>query len=92
LMKTYIEMLESKDEVFHPSEYKAIRAEIIQNCVDISVKCLLTLGASALIKGHPVEMITRDLIAIGTHVTSLYEDAIDVYGKYLFDHPVFVMG
>lgn len=92
LMKTYIEMLESKDEVFHPSEYKAIRAEIIQNCVDISVKCVLTLGASALIKGHPVEMITRDLIAIGTHVTSLYEDAIDVYGKYLFDHPVFVMG
>jgi len=92
LMRTYIEMLESKEEKYDPSEFKAIRAEIIQNCVDISVKCLLTLGASALVKGHPVEMITRDLIAVATHVTSLYEDAIDVYGKYLFDQPVFVMG
>ena len=84
-------MLES-DEHVHPSEFKAIRAEIIQICVDISVKCNLTLGASALIKGHPVEMITRDLIAIGTHVTSLYEDAIDVYGKHLFDFPTRVLG
>ena len=91
LMKTYIEMLESEEHV-HPSEFKAIRAEIIQICVDISVKCNLTLGASALIKGHPVEMITRDLIAIGAHVTSLYEDAIDVYGKHLFDYPTNVLG
>ena len=41
LMNTYIEMLES-DEHVHPSEFKAIRAEIIQICVDISVKCTLT--------------------------------------------------
>lgn len=91
LMKTYIEMLES-DRYVHPSEFKAIRAEIIQICIDISIKCTLTLGAFALIKGHPVEMITRDLIAIGTHVTSLYEDAIDVYGKHLFDYPTKVLG
>lgn len=92
LMRTYIDMLETTEKQYHGSEYKAIRAEIIQNCVDIAVKCLLTLGASALVKGHPVEMITRDLIAVGTHVTSLYEDAIDVYGKFLFGQPVFVMG
>ncbi|WP_226036064.1 acyl-CoA dehydrogenase family protein [Aquibacillus saliphilus] len=92
LMRTYIDMLESKEKTYHPSEFKAIRAEIIQNCVDIAVKCLLTLGASALLKGHPIEIITRDLLAIATHVTSLYEDAIDVYGKHLFDYPVFVMG
>jgi len=91
LMKTYIEMLES-DTYVHPSEFKAIRAEIIQICIDIAVKCTLTLGAFALIKGHPVEMITRDLIAIGTHVTSLYEDAIDIYGKHLFDYPTRVLG
>lgn len=91
LMKTYIELLEA-DEPVHPSEFKAIRAEIIQLCIDIAVKCTLTLGASSLIKGHPVEMITRDLIAIGTHITSLYEDAIDVYGKHLFDYPTNVLG
>lgn len=91
LMNTYIDLLES-DKVIDPSEFKAIRAEIIQNCVDISVKCVLTLGASALIKGHPVEMISRDLIAIGTHITSLYEDAIDAYGKHLFDFPSRVLG
>lgn len=91
LMSTYIKMLESDQQV-HPSEFKAIRAEIIQICVDIAVKCTLTLGASALIKGHPVEIITRDLIAIGTHVTSLYEDAIDVYGQHLFDYPTKVLG
>lgn len=91
LLKTYIDMLNSEEE--HPgSEYKAIRAEIIQNCVDISMKALLTLGASALAKGHPIEIMTRDLIAIGTHVTSLYEDAIEVYGKQLFDYPVRVLG
>jgi len=91
LMKTYIEMLEN-DEGVHPSEFKAIRAEIIQNCVDISVKTILTLGAFALVKGNPVEMITRDLIAIGTHVTSLYEDAVEAYGKHLFDYPSPVLG
>lgn len=91
LMKTYIEMLEA-DKKYHPSEFKAIRSEIIQNCVDIAVKCLLTRGASALAKGNPIEMIVRDLLAIGTHVTSLYEDAIDAYGKYLFDYNSPVMG
>ena len=91
LMKTYIEMLEAEEQ-YPPSQFKAMRAEIIQNCVDISVKAILTLGASALAKGHPVEMITRDLIAIGTHVTSLYEDAIDVYGKQLFDFEAPVLG
>jgi len=91
LMKTYIELLESQEPV-PPSEFKAIRAEIIQNCIDIAVKCTLTLGASSLIKGHPIEMLTRDLIAIGTHVTSLYEDAIDAYGKHLFGYPTHVLG
>ena len=91
MMESYIKMLES-DQKYHPSEFKAIRAEIIQNCVDIAVKCLLTRGASALAKGSPIEMIVRDLLAIGTHVTSLYEDAVEAYGKYLFDYPSPAMG
>lgn len=55
-------------------------------------KCLLTLGASALLKGDPIEMITRDLLALATHNTSLYEDAVDVYGKHLFGYPTTIRG
>ena len=91
LMETYINMLEA-DQIYHPSEFKAIRSEIIQHCVDIAVKCLLTRGASALAKGSPIEMMVRDLLAIGTHVTSLYEDAIEAYGKHLFDYHSPVLG
>jgi len=77
---------------YDPSEYKAIRAGIIQYCIDIAQRALLTLGAGALIKGHPLEMIVRDLLAIGTHVTSLYEDAVDAYGKMLFGYDSGVRG
>lgn len=93
LMRTYIEMLEKDTgNEYDPSEYKAIRASIIQYCIDIAQKALLTLGAGALIKGHPLEMIVRDLLAIGTHVTSLYEDAVDAYGKRLFGYQSGVRG
>lgn len=93
LMRTYIEMLEEDTgDKYDPSEYKAIRASIIQSCIDIAQKALLTLGAGTLIKGHPLEMIVRDLLAIGTHVTSLYEDAVDAYGKKLFGYNSGVRG
>ncbi|TQR08585.1 acyl-CoA dehydrogenase family protein [Psychrobacillus soli] len=93
LMRTYIEMLEEDTgHKYDPSEYKAIRACIIQYCIDIAQRALLTSGAAALIKGHPLEMIVRDLLAIGTHVTSLYEDAVDAYGKMLFGYNSEVRG
>lgn len=93
LMRTYIEMLEEDTgHRYDPSEYKAIRARIVQYCIDIAQKALLALGATALIKGHPLEMIVRDLLAIGTHVTSLYEDAVDAYGKMLFGYESGVRG
>ncbi|RHW37471.1 flavin-dependent monooxygenase [Lysinibacillus yapensis] len=92
LMNEYIQMLESRSNAHHPAEYNAIRVKIVQYCVDIAVKATLTLGASALIKGHPLEMITRDLIAVGAHITSLYEDGIDHYGKTLFDVETFCIG
>lgn len=84
LMKEYINMIETDNGQYHPSEYHAIRASIIQNCIDISVRATLAMGASAILKGSPFEMITRDLITIGTHITSLYDDAVDAYGKTLF--------
>jgi 3-hydroxy-9,10-secoandrosta-1,3,5(10)-triene-9,17-dione monooxygenase len=92
LMNEYVQMLESKSNAHHPAEYNAIRVKIVQYCIDIAVKATLTLGASALIKGNPLEMMTRDLIAIGAHVTSLYEDGIDSFGKVLFDVPTFCLG
>lgn len=85
LMHQYIRLMESdKGGPYEGARYKAIRASIIDKCVHIGVRSLLTLGGHALLKGHPVELFTRDLIAIGTHITSLYEDAVTGYGRHLF--------
>ncbi|KIH70270.1 acyl-CoA dehydrogenase family protein [Salinicoccus roseus] len=92
LMKEYIEMLESDQGQYDPAEYNGIRVHIIKNCLDIANRAVATLGASALAKGQPLEMILRDLMAISTHVTSLYEDGIDNYGKSLFGVQSMAMG
>lgn len=84
LMREYIDMINEDDGQYDPSVYHALRVEIIRNCVDIAVTATLSLGASALKRGTPVEMMMRDLIAIGTHVSSLYEDGLEAFGKYLF--------
>ncbi|MCL6577254.1 flavin-dependent monooxygenase [Kyrpidia sp.] len=93
LMKEYIRMLESdKGGLYDPSVYKALRVEIIDECVGIAQKATMSLGAKALLKGHPLEMILRDLITIGTHITSLYEDGLESYGKHLFGYPSNALG
>jgi len=92
LMDEYIRMLETDSGQYSPGEYNGLRVQIIQNCVDIAVKATLSLGASALAKGNPLEMMTRDLITIGTHLTSLYEDGIDNYGKALFGIQPTILG
>lgn len=92
LMNEYIQMLEGGRGTHHPAEFNAIRVTIVQYCNDIASKATLTLGATALLKGNPLEMITRDLIAIGAHITSLYEDGIDNFGKVLFDVSTFCLG
>jgi alkylation response protein AidB-like acyl-CoA dehydrogenase len=84
LMKEYINMLDTDNGQYNPGEYNAIRVTIIQNCIDIAVKATLALGASAILKGSPLEMITRDLMAIATHITSLYDDGMEAYGQSLF--------
>lgn len=85
LLNEYILMMEQdKGGSYEGAKYKAIRASIIDKCAHIGVKSLLTLGGHALLKGHPVELFTRDLIAIATHITSLYEDGIYGYGRHLF--------
>lgn len=85
LLTEYINMMETdKGGPYEGAKYKAIRAEIIEKCTQIGVRAMLTLGGHALLKGHPVELFTRDLIAIGTHITSLYEDGMLGYGRHLF--------
>lgn len=92
LLKEYINMLETDEEQFSPGEYNGIRARIIKDCQEIANRAVSTLGASALAKGQPLEMMMRDLMAISTHMTSLYEDGIDNYGKYLFGVETKVLG
>lgn len=84
LLKEYIEMLETDDGQFDPGEYNAIRVQIVKICLDIAVRATSSLGATALAKGNVVEVMTRDLIAISTHITSIYEDGIDNFGKSIF--------
>ncbi|MEK4078695.1 acyl-CoA dehydrogenase family protein [Solibacillus sp. FSL K6-1126] len=85
LLNEYINMMQTdKGGSYEGAKYKAIRAKVIDKCTQIGVKSLLTLGGHALLKGHPVELFSRDLIAIATHITSLYEDGILGYGRHLF--------
>lgn len=89
LLHDYIaNMYEDAGNAYDPAKYKAIRASLIQKCSDIGYRSLLALGGHALLKGHPIEMFSRDLIAIATHRSSLYEDAVIEFGKELFGFPV----
>ncbi|MBV1960566.1 MAG: hypothetical protein KUG52_01140 [Immundisolibacteraceae bacterium] len=69
----------------------AIRGQMARNGVEIATEASQALGATALFKGDPVEMFTRDLLTIGAHASHLYEDAMSVYGGTVFGgaaHPV----
>lgn len=84
LLREYIDMLETDVGQYNDGEYNAMRVSLIKNCLEIAVRATSTLGASALAKGGIMEIMTRDLLTISTHVTSLYEDSIDQYGKEIF--------
>jgi len=93
LLNEYIaQMYRDKDQPYNEAEYKAMRASLIRKCVNIAVRSLLTLGGHAVLKGHPIELFTRDLLTVGTHLSSLYEDAVNIYGKKLFGFPVVTRG
>ncbi|MEM4661106.1 MAG: hypothetical protein QXQ73_00285 [Desulfurococcaceae archaeon] len=65
----------------------ALRAQIAQKGVDIAVKAGQALGGTALYRGDPVELFTRDLLTLGSHASHLYVDAISTYGSALFGGP-----
>ncbi|KIL45122.1 acyl-CoA dehydrogenase family protein [Jeotgalibacillus soli] len=62
----------------------ALRGHVAKSAVDIAVKTMLTLGGTAIFKGDPVELFTRDLLALAAHPNHLYEDAMAAYGSTLF--------
>ncbi|HWL22483.1 MAG TPA: acyl-CoA dehydrogenase family protein [Ureibacillus sp.] len=89
LLNDYIaNMYKDAGNPYNAGKYKAMRAALIEKSCNIGYRSLLTLGGHALLKGHPVELFTRDLMAIATHKSSLYEDAVNVYGKELFGFPI----
>lgn len=87
MMREYVDMLETDNGQYDPSEYNMIRVKIIRECVDLAVLATSSIGASGLKRGTVFEVMTRDLITISTHVTSLFEDGIFSYGKFLFGLP-----
>lgn len=85
LLNEYITNMEKDgDQPYDAGKYKAIRAALIEKSCNIGYRSMLTLGSQAILKGHPVELFSRDLIAIATHKSSLYQDAVNAYGKELF--------
>lgn len=88
LVDHYIDLLENFDSEnpTPPEEFFAIRATAIKHCTEIANRVLLTLGGAALAKGDIVELMTRDILSVATHITALYEDAVADYGKNLFGY------
>lgn len=87
LLDQYVRLLENYEQngaSTSPAEFFAIRTKAIKMCTDIAVRALLTLGGGALYKGGTMELFLRDIIAVATHKTSLYEDSVAAYGKELF--------
>ena len=65
----------------------ALRAKIAQGGVEIVVKAGQAMGGTALYRGDPVELYTRDLLTLGSHASHLYVDAMATYGGALFGGP-----
>jgi alkylation response protein AidB-like acyl-CoA dehydrogenase len=87
LMERYIELLENYEAngaITPPAEFFAMRTKIIKSASEIALRVLLTLGGGALYKGGPIELFFRDILAVATHKTSLYEDSVAAYGQELF--------
>jgi 3-hydroxy-9,10-secoandrosta-1,3,5(10)-triene-9,17-dione monooxygenase len=78
---TVVNTAEEKAQMF------ALRGEIAHGGVDVAVKATQMLGGTALFKGDPVEMFTRDLLNLGSHGSHLYEDAMTTYGGAIFGGP-----
>ncbi|MEW4981982.1 MAG: hypothetical protein AB1Y26_01945 [Cycloclasticus sp.] len=94
LVERYQNQLENwleKGQITNTDEEKSmmfgLRGAIAKCGVDIAIKATQALGGTALYKGDPVELFTRDLIVLGAHSSHIYEDAMTTYGGALFGGP-----
>jgi 3-hydroxy-9,10-secoandrosta-1,3,5(10)-triene-9,17-dione monooxygenase len=94
LLDKYISLLENYEmgKEDKRGEFAAIRAKITKNVTDIAVKVLLTLGGFSMFKGDPIEIFVRDLLAVCTHRSNLYEDSVESFGKTQFGFDVSING
>ncbi|WP_247747387.1 acyl-CoA dehydrogenase [Alkalihalobacillus sp. BA299] len=88
LMDQYYELLATYETEgpYEKGEFSAIRAEIIKISQDIATTVMVSLGGAALTKNDTIEVFVRDIIAVASHVTSLYEDAVYSYGRNLYGY------
>jgi len=94
LMEQYYELLETYeiDGPYEKGEFSSLRAEIVKICQDIATTVMVSLGGASLAKNGTVEVFVRDIIAVATHITSLYEDALYTYGRNLYGYEGIGMG
>lgn len=86
LMEQYHQLLDTyeTDGPYPKGEFASLRAEIIKICHEIATTVMVSLGGAALAKNDTIEVAVRDIIAVATHITSLYEDGIYTYGRNLY--------
>lgn len=65
----------------------AMRGYVARSVSELTLRAMLTLGGTSIFKGDPVELFTRDLIALAAHPNHLYEDAMAAYGRTMFGLP-----
>lgn len=94
LMNRYCDQLEqwlAEGKTVNSDEEKArmyaLRAHIARGAVEIVVEAGQALGGTALYRGDPVELYTRDLLTLGAHSSHLYVDAMATYGGARFGGP-----
>ncbi|WP_342387857.1 acyl-CoA dehydrogenase [Salinicoccus bachuensis] len=69
----------------------AMRGYVAKNSAELATRIIINLGGNALYREGQSERFVRDLIAVASHPTHLYEDAMVGYGKSIlgFDgHPM----
>jgi len=87
-MEQYYELLATYEAAgpCEKGEFSSLRAKIIKICQDIATTVMVSLGGASLTKNDTIEVFVRDIIAVATHVTSLYEDALYTYGRNLYGY------
>lgn len=59
----------------------AMRGYVAKNGALLATKILITLGGNSLYRNSHSERFVRDINAVASHPTSLYEDSMQGYGK-----------